>query len=62
MKNKEKYVNTLQFRELGIKSVRACIGRLRHKGIKIITDLSDVIDSAGITRKGIAHYSLKGVQ
>jgi len=61
IQNHGKPVNTYTFKKLGIKSVHACIGRLRVKGVNITTTLSDAINSAGILRKGIAHYTLKGL-
>lgn len=54
-------VNTFTFKRLGINSVYACIRRLKDKGVNITSALSVAIDSAGITHKGIAHYTLKGL-
>lgn len=54
-------VNTYQLKERGIKSPRQCIYRLRCKGVDIITITQDVVNNAGILRKGVARYFFRGL-
>lgn len=54
------YVNTFEFRRLGIASPPQCIAELKKRGAIIEKETKDVTDELGIVYEGIAHYKFVG--
>lgn len=58
--NQNIYVNTFEFRRLGIASPPQCIKELKERGAIIEKVTKEFTDELGILYKRVAHYKLAG--